>query len=58
MVVDEAGNHFDPAVVEAFLECEPEILEISRQFRDEQVLTAQNCSLEKHGAPVECGSLS
>jgi putative two-component system response regulator len=32
---DQSGRHFDPALVEAFLRCVPDILEIRRRWADE-----------------------
>ncbi|MBI4719058.1 MAG: response regulator [Planctomycetes bacterium] len=34
LIVGERGTHFDPDVVDAFLECEPAFLSIRRQFAD------------------------
>ncbi len=31
-IVEAAGSHFDPMVVEAFIRCEPQVLEIQQQF--------------------------
>jgi putative two-component system response regulator len=57
IVIDQAGSHFDPAIVEAFLDCESEVRAICEQFRDDQVSPSRNLctvkceTLEKCGAP-------
>ncbi len=37
IVVQGAGAHFDPPVVQAFLRCEPEFIEVKRRHSDEKV---------------------
>jgi len=38
-ILKESGCHFDPDVVQAFLDCEEEFLAIARQFREEPAET-------------------
>jgi putative two-component system response regulator len=40
-ILKESGQHFDPDVVQAFLDCEAEFLEIARQFREAPVESHQ-----------------
>jgi len=40
MIVEESGSHFDPEIVEAFLACEPQFLEIRGRFADQLALAA------------------
>jgi putative two-component system response regulator len=44
MIVDGAGSHFDPDVVEAFLACEQIILKIAEIHRDDADLAAARAS--------------
>jgi putative two-component system response regulator len=34
LIKSEAGRHFDPAIVEAFLRCLPELLEVQKRYAD------------------------
>ena len=35
IIVEGAGNHFDPQVVEAFLNCEDQFIRVKKEFKDE-----------------------
>jgi len=37
IIVDERGTHFDPRIVDAFLECEDEIRDVVRRFSETDV---------------------
>jgi putative two-component system response regulator len=38
IIKSEKGKHFDPDIVDAFMEIEKEILQISRQFQQHNTL--------------------
>jgi len=40
VIVEESGTHFDPGVIDAFLECEEQFVEIHRQFAEEAATDA------------------
>lgn len=40
MILEQRGTNFDPEVVDAFLECEEEILRIREQFPDDKEITS------------------
>jgi putative two-component system response regulator len=56
IVMGDAGSHFDPAVVQAFLECEPDIREIFERFKDEQLSPARSCGTGRCDTPQKCGT--
>ncbi|MGF1729971.1 HD domain-containing phosphohydrolase [Photobacterium kasasachensis] len=40
IILEGKGTHFDPQVVEAFLECENEFVDIARNYQDEEAMVA------------------
>ncbi len=36
VILEESGRHFDPSVVEAFLQCESQFIDIHRQFAEQR----------------------
>ncbi len=41
IILEESGSHFDPDVVDAFLECEQEFIDIREQFREQENATVK-----------------
>lgn len=63
MIIQESGSHFDPDVVEAFLEVEQEFERIRAQFSAEAALSADGTrrfgdspAARDSRAPVSCGA--
>jgi HD-GYP domain-containing protein (c-di-GMP phosphodiesterase class II) len=46
IILESAGTHFDPAVVDAFINCEEKFLEIAEQYSDSNYKAAANSDKE------------